>query len=78
MQNIRCSPEAPMRSESTPPRVPRCHWAGLVRLLGAVILVVALAAAIVGMLAIRFGQLPIGGADGNAGPAAMSSGLQKP
>ena len=51
-------------------RLRRRHWAGLVRLLGAVILVVALAAAIVGMLAI--GVLTIGGVAGNTGPVAMS------
>jgi Peptidase A4 family len=74
MQTLVAPPEAPTHSESTtpppPPRLRRRHWAGLVRLLGAVILVVALAAAIVGMLAI--GVLTIGAVAGNPGPVAMS------
>ena len=71
MQTLVAPPEAPPRSESARPGVRRRHWAGLVRLLGAVLLVVALATAIVGMLAM--GLLTMGGVAGNASPAAMSS-----
>ena len=49
MQTLVAPREAPTHSESPPPpRVRDRHWVGLVRLLGAEILVVALAAAIVG------------------------------
>src|SRR5579859_422155 len=72
MQTRVAPPEAPTHSVSPPPspRVRRRHWAGLVRQLGAVVLVVALAAAIIGMLAI--GVLTIGGVAGNTGPVSMS------
>jgi hypothetical protein len=72
MQTLVAPAEAPTRSESRQRGVRRRYWA-LVRLLGAATLIVALVAAIVGMLAVRFGGLLGGAADGNAGPAAMSS-----